>query len=194
MFDLIQKITERTQMSDTDISIAAGRSAKYITQLRSRNDEPAAFTNLLKVKFAEFLGDYQEKPPETNGTAGKNDKPTSQPNEAEMNLTVALELVKDLRKDTSQLGSTIDRQTTIIENLINRDTDNKLLRITEDITARLQSLTDVLAQVGAGHRFSDYNAVLRQIGIKDGDFLPDHRKRKRTDIRKSDMEQAEESL
>lgn len=147
----------------------------------------------LRAVFPEYIPESTESTESTENTKttikDKGAKQVKNPddNEDSMNLATALALIKDLRGDTSQLGNTIHRQTIMIENLLNRNAETKLMNITEDIMMRLQSVTDVLAQVGAGHRFSDENAVLRQINIKDDEFAPPHRERKRTDIRKSDM-------
>lgn len=200
----IKRLREENKLSLEELGhiLGVGNSAvsKWENNETTPNDENlTAIADYFKEDFKKLLkmsGDEKKDRKIRKKQEEKNNTDKPPPNfsttdnakhEAEMNLATALALIKDLRGDTSQLGNTIHRQTIMIENLINRDTEKKLIKITEDITMRLQSLTDVLAQVGAGHRFSDENAVLRQIGIKDAEFVLPHRERKRTDIRKSDM-------
>ena len=51
----VKKITDKLGLSESEISIAAGRNSGYIAQLKSRKDAPKKFLEILDLKFKDAL-------------------------------------------------------------------------------------------------------------------------------------------
>lgn len=151
--------------------------------------------------FPEYVPVFIKQTKKTKDTDFMEDKEPPPPIETTESETLTMQTLQQLLRDSSILVNTNHilavnnqtlvnvnyEQTLLIKGLINKDSESRPSKEIEDITTRLLSLQDVLLQVGTGRLYEDSNELLRDIGKGDLEHLPPHRKRKRTDIRTTDM-------